>query len=848
MNAAARAIFISYASQDAAAAQRLSEALTAAGLRVWLDQSELRGGDAWDASIRRQIGDCALFMPLVSANTNARGEGYFRLEWQLAVERSIRIADDQPFLLPVVIDDTPEGAARVPDRFRARQWTHLPDGAAPGAFVERVARLLARSEAQPIAPAPAHARGNLPAAVDTFVARSDEIAEVMARLAEAHLVTLVGVGGCGKTRLALEVAARLASAYEDGALLVELAPVTQAESVPGVLADLLGTVQQPGKTLTDSLVHALRGRSLLLLLDNCEHVLDEVAGLAQAIIAQCPALRVLATSREGLAIRGEQVMQLRSLADADGARLFRDRARAAGAQGELDEATLQRISRRLDGMPLAIELAAARCGSMRPEEIEGRLGDRFRLLRGARRGRLERHQTLRNTVAWSYDLLEPLERRVFDRLSVFAGSFGLEAAQAVAADEAIDGLDVEDAVAALVARSMVLASAAAGTTRYRLLETLRQFGEERLLEAGDAARVSASHTAWYAGFMERAWRGLWGPEDGRWAAAVAEEYENLRVAVHAAIDRADRDALALLIRPHLWWAWHTMRYEVGDWAEAALAVSPEPAFARAVATHMRLHGGRSAEAVRLAAGLAPLREVGDPDEACMIAQAHWAAAVAAGDAGGVGRWMEESVAAARSAGDTARESVISSIRVAFHVMAGDMARARETAAAAHAGAVTSGNPTALGWTRFFMGRAETGGDAAVALEHFQRAVEVAGSCGNPLVRGLAATEAAVVIARSGDPEQGRRQLSQALRSFIRSNDLFQLWTSAHHLAYFLNRVGRVDQARRIWRQLGPRQGFAARLHRDELQALLGPPGDSDLDDDAFVELIATVLQSLDRGP
>lgn len=851
MSKSAGAIFLSYASQDAAAARRLFDQLNAAGLETWLDQSELRGGDAWDTAIRRQISDCRLFIPLISANTNARGEGYFRLEWQLAVERSIRIADDQAFLLPVLIDGTPAGAARVPDRFRTRQWMQLPDGVASSAFVEHLAQLLLQPQVLPAAAGTLRTRGNLPVPVDSFVARSEEISEVMARLVDAHLLTLVGVGGTGKTRLALEVANRLAPGYEDGALLAELAPVTQAESVPNVLADLAGAVQQPGQTVTESVVHTLRGRALLLVLDNCEHVLDEVAELAAAIMAQCPAVRILATSREGLAIRGEQVLQVKSLTDVDGARLFRDRAQALGGIGDgpdvLNEATLQRISRRLDGMPLAIELAAARCGSMSAEEIESRLDDRFRLLRGARRGRLERHQTLRNTVAWSYDLLDPLEQTVFDRLSVFAGSFGTAAAQAVASDLKIDDRDVEDAIGSLVARSMVLASAGSHGTRYRVLETLRQYGEDRLVASGDAARAAHNHTAWYKDFMARAWAGLWGADDRRWATAIGEEFENLRVAVFAAIDLADHGALAVLIRPHLWWAWHAVRYEVGDWAEAALGVSPEPAFARAVATHLGLHGGRPEAAVRLAAGLRPAEDAVDPDEACMIAQAHWAAAVAAGDGNAVQHWMERSVRAARQAGNATREAVISSIRVAFKVMDGDMQEARRIAAEAYAVAQHSGNGIALCWTHFFMGRALTGGDAAKALEHFQRAVEVATTSGNSLVRGLADTEAAVVIARTGDPDQGRMQLSRALRSFIRCNDRFQLWTSAHHLAYLLNRVGRTDEARRVWSGLGPRHGFAARYHRDELMGLLGPPAAAELTDDAFIETIGSVLDALDAA-
>ena len=848
MSAQPGAIFISYASQDAEAARRVCEALSAAGLETWFDESELRGGDAWDAKIRRQISDCALFVPLISANTNARGEGYFRLEWQLAAERSHRIADDQAFLLPLLIDDSAEGVARVPERFRARQWTRVPGGVVSAAFTQRVLQILAQGMSLEAQPVPARLRGNLPTAVDSFVAREHEIAEVMARLAEARLVTLVGVGGTGKTRLALEAAGRMAAGFEDGALLVELAPITQAESIPSLVADLAGVAQQPGKTLFDSLVHALRGRALLLLLDNCEHVLDEVAALATAIVAQCPAVRILATSREGLAIRGEQLLQLRSLRPADGARLFRDRALASGLRGsgrdELDEATLRRISERLDGLPLAIELAAARCGSMGPEEIERRLDDRFRLLRGSRRGGMERQQTLRNTVAWSYDLLQPPEQKVFDRLSVFAGSFSLEAAQAIARDATLDALDVEDAVIALAGRSMVLTVAGSGGTRYRLLETLRQYGEERLLESGDAAALATSHTAWYAAFMNRAWDGLWGAGDARWATAVGEEFENLRVAVFAAISHVDGRALAALLRPHIWWAWHALRYEVADWAEAALAVSPEPAFARSVATHLLTHGGRPDAARRLAAGLAPMKDAADPDQACMIAQAHAAAEVSAGDPQAVERWLEHAAREARKAGSVARACILSSIRVAFRAVAGDMEAARRIAADAYADAQASDNQAALCWTSFFMGRAQTGADPVLALEHFQRAVGLAAGSGNPLVRGLAATEAAVIIARTGEPEEGQAQLSQALRSFIRSNDRFQLWTSAHHLAFFLHRVGRSDDARRVWRELGTRQAYAAQHHRDELAELLGPPGAAELTDDAFIEVLRSVLDAL----
>ena len=701
------------------------------------------------------------------------------------------------------------------------------------------------TEARPAAGPGFGALGNLPASVDSFVARAEELREVVTLLAGARLVTLVGVGGTGKTRLAVEAAGRLAAGFAGGAWLVELAPVMQAEAVPHVVADLIGAVQQPGKTIVQSVVDSLRHRSLLLLLDNCEHVLDAAAALASAITTQCPAVRILATSRENLAIRGEQVIRLQSLSDADGAVLLRDRAQAAGARGELDMQTLARLSQRLDGMPLAIELAAARCGGMSPEEIEKRLGDRFRLLRGSQRGRMERHQTLRNTVAWSYELLDERERRVFDRLSAFAGGFTLEAAQAVAGGDDVDAATVEDAVAALVARSMVLAADGEDGTRYRLLETLRQFGEEQLVRSGDAASIHQRHVHYFADFMTRAWSGLWSAADPPWIRAVGREHENLRVAVYTAIESQDREALAALLRPHHFWAWHALRYEVGDWAQAALAVGPEPAFARPVAIHLRFHGGRPEDATRLAAKLGHLDDERDPDLACLTAMARWDAALIAGSPEAK-RWMLRTVETGRQTGNAALAAALESVQVAFMVMAGEMDEARRIAVKAHEAARASHNQAALCWTSFFMGRAHSDTDPSRALEYLDRSAEIADRHRMPLVAGLAATEAAVVMARFEEPGRARARLARALRSFIDSGDRWQLWTSAHHLAYFLARTGRVDAARSIWEELGERQAYAARHHREELTGLLGDPGEGALSDDELVERIRGVLDALDR--
>jgi predicted ATPase len=698
------------------------------------------------------------------------------------------------------------------------------------------------------APAPTSRRerapGNVPSAVDTFIARERELAEVVTLLGETRLVTLVGVGGTGKTRLAIEAAARLAPEFADGAWLVESAPVTQAAAVPYVVADLIGAVQQPGKSISESVVNSLRHRALLLVLDNCEHVLEEAAELAAAITAHCADVRILATSRENLAIRGEHVMRVQSLTDAAGAALFCDRARAAGAAGKLEMATLARLSQRLDGMPLAIELAAARCAIMSPEEIERRLDDRFRLLRGSGRGRMERHQTLHNTVAWSYGLLEKLEQRVFDRLSAFAGGFTLESARAVAGGDDFDGPDVDDAIAALVARSMVIAADTQRGTRYRLLETLRQFAQEQLVQSGQGARIRERHIRYFADFMTRAWAGLWGSHDPPWILAVGQEFENLRVAVYSAIDAASRDAVATLLKPQFWWAWHAMRYEVGDWAEAALELDREPAFARAVAVHLRTHGGRPEDAVRLAAQVADPDTSDDPDAVCMSYWIRWNGAMIAGDPDFT-HWMHLAIEAGQRTGSVARASAIRSIEVAFKAVAGEMAQARRIASEAHAVATQSGNQTALCWTSFFMGRAHSDVDPHMALEYFDRAADIAERHHLPLLGGLAATEATVIIARTEEPGRGWARLVSALRVFIKSGDRLQLWTSAHHLAYFLARAGRRDDARSIWRELGARQAYAAQHHRDELASLLGEPGAGTLTDDALVERIREVLDEVD---
>ena len=304
------------------------------------------------------------------------------------------------------------------------------------------------------------------------------------------------------------------------------------------------------------MVAACERRELLLVLDNCEHLLDAAAQMVEALERACPGVQVLATSREGLGVSGERILVLRSLglpaddatrddaAGIDAVRLFVERAAAVrdGFTLTADNVdAIVQICRRLDGIPLAIELAAARARMMSPMEIAARLDERFRLLTGGSRTAVERHQTLRQAVDWSYDLLEARERRVFNRLSVFAGGFTFEAAEAVAADHAIDGFDLLDAVGQLVDKSLLVAVETDDGTRYRFLETIRQYGLDRLDEAGETDEVRLKHAEWVVAFVARVAMGWRGPDEHRWVDALSIEFENLRAALTWAVDREQLD-------------------------------------------------------------------------------------------------------------------------------------------------------------------------------------------------------------------------------------------------------------------------------------------------------------------
>ena len=341
---------------------------------------------------------------------------------------------------------------------------------------------------------------HLPVQLTSFVGRDAEMVDVRDILAENRFVTLTGAGGVGKTRLAVQVAAAVAGNYGDGAWYVDLAPITDPDLVPITVARALGLPDQPGPSPENSLLQFVGAQHMLVVLDNCEHLLDASAALTTALLGACPRLSVMATSREPTGVAGEVTWRVPSLSlGGDAARLFSDRANHARPGFSITDdnaAAVDEICRRLDGMPLAIELAAARVRALSPKEILAGLQDRFRLLTGGSRTAVRRQQTLQASVDWSHALTEP-ERILFRRLAVFLGGFDLDGCQRVACDKDLARHQVLDVLALLVDKSLVIAETAGGPTRYRLLETIRQYAQEKLGESTEAVAVRDRHRDHY---------------------------------------------------------------------------------------------------------------------------------------------------------------------------------------------------------------------------------------------------------------------------------------------------------------------------------------------------------------
>jgi predicted ATPase/transcriptional regulator with XRE-family HTH domain/Tfp pilus assembly protein PilF len=537
-------------------------------------------------------------------------------------------------------------------------------------FLEAVRPLRRRGAARP-RPAAAGGLGNLPAPATSLIGRQAELATVSALLARARLVTLTGAGGVGKTRLALGVAAAVLLAYPDGVWLVPLAALTDPQLVPHAVAAALGVLERGRRPLPVTLSEALRARRALVVLDNCEHLVQACAELAEALLSACPELRILATSREPLGVAGEVTRRVPSLtvppppppppeqlSQYEAVRLFVERAVAARADFRVTNANAPAVAQvcwRLDGIPLAIELAAAWVRTLSVEQLAARLDDCFGLLVGGSRTAPPRQQTLRGAIEWSYGLLSEPERRLFARLSVFAGGWTLEAAEAVCADDVVAAHEILGLLRQLVDKSLVVAEETPNGTRYRLLEILRAYGRERTQAAGELSALEQRHRRWYLELAEAS------PSEElafERVARLAEEQDNLRAALRGYIAGGDA-AAGLRLGVSLWGLWYVrgLYAEGRAWLDELLAL-PGAAPATAIRTRALAWAGHLAECQgdfqaarsRLEAALATARVLADDQEVAIALVMLANVARAQGDTGRARRQYTEALALNRRLG------------------------------------------------------------------------------------------------------------------------------------------------------------------------------------------------------
>ncbi|WP_082974174.1 adenylate/guanylate cyclase domain-containing protein [Mycobacterium sp. E740] len=651
-------------------------------------------------------------------------------------------------------------------------------------------------------------RGNLRPVTTSLLGRDSDVDEIALAVKAHRLVTLTGVGGVGKTRLAVEVAARLTDEFPDGLWLFELAAVTDPAAVPDAVAAVLGVTQQPGKTVAESVAAALEGRVRLLVIDNCEHVLDAAADLIEAVLAHSATVRILATSREGLGLPGESIRPVRSLdttgIDSAAVSLFLQRAKDIGPgswMADGDEATaVIEICQRLDGIPLAIELAASRMSSMTASEMRDRLDHRFRLLVGSRRG-LERHHTLRHAVAWSYDLLADAEKTVLERCSVFAGGFDLQSACAVAGSDDRDEYAILEVLDALVRKSLMLAVRSGGRTRYAMLETIRQFAEEQLVTSGAGEAVRIAHARYYAG-RETDVMDLWdSPRQSEAYDWFTVEMANLRTAFRWAADHGDLDAAAAIAAYAGLFGPFLENYEPIAWAEELIepahAVGHPRLAAICVGASLCVLVGRFEEAVHYS-------EIGQgviaaaPDKVATIAAPFLASAYLF-----VGQ-PERYVGLCRdllARGGDADTLVWANLVFAL-AAAGWTDEARVTADGLTDAAEALGNPWVIAYSHFAWGFAFRDIDSARALEAFRRGVDVSRGSGNRFLETQFAYWMCGLEAEHGEPVATLDSLAVAIRKNHESGNIGMLHNPLATLAIALDRLGRHEPAATI-------AGFAA---------------------------------------
>ncbi len=634
-------------------------------------------------------------------------------------------------------------------------------------------------------------RHNLPSQASSFVGRAAELTELRSLLAGgSRLVTVTGPGGIGKSRLAVQVAAEMLDGAGDGVWLAELAPVADPELVARTVAGVLGVREEPGRPVADTVAEAVGDRSLLVVLDNAEHVLGAVAKLADAVLRSCPRACLLVTSREPLGTSGEQVFRVASLpvppaglaepgqlAGFESVQLFAERAglvRQGFAVDAGNAAPVASVCAQLDGIPLALELAAARLGSLSVPEISSRLGQRFRLLTGGSRTGLPRHQTLRALIDWSYDLLNPAEQVALDRLSVFAGDWTLPAAEAVTAVGESADWQVLDQLAALVDKSLVQAEDSNGATRYRLLETVRQYAAERLAQrAGtELDQARAAHRDHYLALVETAGPHLRGPDEAAWLDRLEADFDNIRAALAYSITDPASAEPGLRLATGLRW-FFTMRGHAGEVLSALKVLLERPdaraptrvrAQALTVSCHLLNHFGDDSaipslagEALRIARGLAD-----DAVTADALGQLCWFR-FEQGDLPAARAQIDEAVALARTTGDPRLIADLLGRRAVFKGEAGDLDAAFADNQESLALSRAAGDNYRIAITLANLGVYEVAaGQPRAARAHLQEASVLADHLGYPNVSVGLLENLGFVDLIDADPGSARRHFLDSL--------------------------------------------------------------------------------------